>query len=169
MLKDITLTLTKNQFHTMKGHIIGNLGFHRQWPVTKLNNYWQITHVPTGLAVIKCITTYKEARQVVLFLNKTHKWEFKSFSAPLDVFSQSQIDLINNLVRQFSPVLRLSTNSYTFGNKINWKGESFDVPNDDEINRMIVGKCYSIGGTRCDPDGKDIDGYPSWLLALNLI
>ena len=114
MLKDITLTLTKNQFNTMKGHIIGNLGFHRQWPVTKLNNYWQITHVPTGLAVIKCITSYKEARQVVLFLNKTHKWEFKSISAPLDVFSQSQIDLIKSLVKQFSPVFRLSTNSYTF-------------------------------------------------------
>ena len=146
MLKEIKLGLKDKTFATVQGHIIGNLGFHKQYG-EQARKVWQVTHLITGLSVIKYICSYKEARQVVLFLNKMHKWEFKSISAPLDVFTQKQINIIQNIVREHSPVLRLSTNSYTFGNKINWKGESYDVPNDDEINRMIMGNCYSIGGT----------------------
>ena len=167
MLKEIKLGLKGNQFATVKGHIIGNLGFHKQYG-EQIRRVWQVTHILTGLAVIKYICSYKEARQVVLFLNKMHKWEFEKIKKPEDVFTKKQIDIINNIVREYSPILRLSTNSYTFGNKINWKGESFDVPNDDEINKMIMGNCYSINGTRCDPDGNDINGYPSWLSALGL-
>ena len=53
---------------------------------------------------------------------------------------------------------------------IEWRGQVFDVPDLDTLEGWVFDSVVeTLEGDMIEPDGWNVDGCPSWLLALNLV